>query len=90
LRSDPAMPEIQNNLGALLARDGHVAEALPHFEAAVRLKPDLESAQVNLGVALVRIGRPGEAVPHLRAALAINPANAQAQRVLDLIGRPPR
>ena len=40
----------EDNLGNALALDGKDEEALPHFRAALRIKPDDPVAELNLGV----------------------------------------
>ncbi|GAC1544293.1 MAG: hypothetical protein NVS3B16_11990 [Vulcanimicrobiaceae bacterium] len=56
------------NLGNLLFEDGHVADAVDYYEAAIRAEPAYAIAHRNLGVALKRLGRRSEAVRALRAA----------------------
>lgn len=63
-----------NNLGRILARSTRtVGEAIPHYEATVRLKPDHVRAHYSLGVALFVSGRMAEAVPHFRRVLELAP-----------------
>ena len=65
-----------NNLGRLVSRGGGgLDEAIAHFEAAIRLKPDHARAHYSLGVALQRVGRAAEAVPHFEAAIRLEPEN---------------
>ncbi len=56
------------NLGNLFFEDGHVADALDYYEAAIRADPAYALAHRNLGVALKRLGRRSEAVRALRTA----------------------
>jgi tetratricopeptide (TPR) repeat protein len=52
----------------------HGGEAIAHFQAALRLRPDYADAHYNLGIALAN--RPGsmpEALKHLEAALKLRP-----------------
>jgi tetratricopeptide (TPR) repeat protein len=56
------------NLGNLLFEDGHVADAIDYYEAAVRAEPAYALAHRNLGVALKSLGRRSEAVRALRTA----------------------
>ncbi len=45
---EPRDATLHANLGAVLARLGRLTEAIPQFEAAVALNPDLEAAKRNL------------------------------------------
>jgi protein O-mannosyl-transferase len=76
LAGNPACWLAQNNLGGLLYRSGRVAESIPHFEEALRLKPDLFEARNDLGLALAASGRLSEAATQFDLALAIHPDNA--------------
>lgn len=72
----------RNNLGSALESEGRFAEALPHFEEAVRIEPDYARGQNNLGITLHRLGRFDEAVVHYREALRIDPHYADAHKNL--------
>ncbi len=54
-RADDAV--VHSDLGALLARLGRFREAVPEFEAALRLDPNLEAARRNLQAARARLER---------------------------------
>lgn len=54
-RADDAV--VHSDLGALLARLGRFREAVPEFEAALRLDPNLEVARRNLQAARARLER---------------------------------
>lgn len=69
-------------LGALLAKQDRVAEALPLFEQAQALKPGDPAIRFNLGLALAVLGRPAEAVPHFESVVAADPARADAHQNL--------
>jgi protein O-mannosyl-transferase len=73
------------NLGRELLREGPAAEALPSFQEAARLRPDLAQPHHGMGAALVRSGRPDEARPHFERALEIDPDfHASHQRLAAL------
>ena len=55
---------------SLLGRD---ADAIPHYQAALALKPGLYEAELNLGLSLARRSDPAAAIPHFRAAVAQKP-----------------
>jgi tetratricopeptide (TPR) repeat protein len=81
----------QNNLGRFLGDRGRFAEAVSHFQEAVRLKPDYADAHYNLGAVLQDLGRFAEAMTHYQKALRIEPDLAWAQynwgTVLHGLGR---
>lgn len=58
MRLNPEGAEAHNNLGLVLLAGGKARESLPHFSAALRLKPDLAAAQENLRRAEARLGSP--------------------------------
>jgi len=55
-RQDDAV--LHSDLGAVLARLGRFREAVPEFEAALRLDPRLETAQHNLQAARAHLEKP--------------------------------
>ncbi len=62
----------ENNLGLSLLEQGRFGEAIGHFEAAVRIKPDFAVAYHNLGAALQAQGRHEEAIRAYRQEIRIN------------------
>ncbi|MGD1031913.1 MAG: tetratricopeptide repeat protein [Opitutaceae bacterium] len=71
LSRNPACWMAHNNLGSVIQEQGRVAEALPHFREAIRLRPDYPEAQNNVGAALFKMGRPADAIPYYREALRL-------------------
>jgi len=61
------------NLGTTLRTAGRTAEAIPHLERALELKPDLSGALNNLGLALLDTGRVDEAVPLFERLVRVDP-----------------
>jgi len=61
------------DLGVILEAQGHLDDALLHFEKAVELRPDEADAHYNLGEALVRKGRTEDGLVQYRKALEIQP-----------------
>ena len=55
-RQDDAV--LHSDLGTVLARLGRIREAVPEFEAALRLDPKLETARHNLQAARARLEQP--------------------------------
>jgi tetratricopeptide (TPR) repeat protein len=70
----------QNNLAVALLKDpARIADAVAHFEEAIRIAPQYAEAHCNLGTALVKIpGRQGEAIAHFKEALRLVPDYASA------------
>ena len=93
LGRNPACWMAHNNLASALVESGRAAEALPHFEAALKIRPAYPEAESNLGEALTRLGRAADAVPHLERALQLKPAYADAHNHLGTafmaLGRAP-
>ncbi|HSU56029.1 MAG TPA: tetratricopeptide repeat protein [Candidatus Dormibacteraeota bacterium] len=69
---DPADAAAHGKLGLLFAQSGKLAEAIPHFEEAVRLAPTADACH-NLGLAQMMRGHPDLAVVQFRAALKLEP-----------------
>jgi tetratricopeptide (TPR) repeat protein len=76
----PGNERAQNNLGFLLSKaPGRMEEAIDHYEAALRLKPDYAQAHDNLAFALAsRPGRLEDAVAHFEEALRLDPDLTEA------------
>lgn len=68
-----------SNLGAALAGQGRLDEAISQYEKALALTPDLVEGQLNLGSTLLVQGRVEEALPHLERAAALQPADAEIE-----------
>jgi tetratricopeptide (TPR) repeat protein len=68
LEADPRGVAAITTVGNLLLEDGHVEDAIGHYEYALLVDPEYAPAYHNLGVALHRSGRKGEAVRMLRKA----------------------
>ena len=56
-REYPELPEVQNNLGVMLAAKGRTDEARQAFENALRNNPDYATAHENLGDILVHLAQ---------------------------------
>ncbi|HTQ31538.1 MAG TPA: tetratricopeptide repeat protein [Opitutaceae bacterium] len=73
LDRNPSCWLAHNNLGVLLARD-HPAEAIAHYKAALKLKPDYDKAHCNLANILAKMpGQRAAAIAHYEAALQTDP-----------------
>lgn len=73
LATNPGNARAHMILASELAESGDLKNAFPHFEEAVRLRPNYPEANIGLGIALERIGRPDEALPHYQKGLTIWP-----------------
>jgi len=83
--------EWQYRAGELAWERGEPTEALHHFEAALRLDPELGSARAGKGRALAALGRSAEAVSTYRTALAKQPSpqyTLELGELYESLGRP--
>ncbi len=80
LARNPGCWMAHNNLAKILAgTPAGVPEALDHYAAALRIKPDYAEAHLSLADELARLpGRMPEALAHYEAALRIRPGFAEA------------
>jgi tetratricopeptide (TPR) repeat protein len=86
LRLNPGFYQAEFNLGTTLKTLDRPAEAIEHYEAASRLKPDDPMIHFYLAGALLQApGRTQEAVAQLREVLRLQPDNEQARQVLDKV-----
>ena len=69
----PENETAQVSLAIALFDAGKAAEAIPHYEAALRLKPQATDTLNDLGCALASLGRVAEAIPPLAKAVKIEP-----------------
>jgi tetratricopeptide (TPR) repeat protein len=74
----PQSPVAHLNLGAALADNGQLEEAIAEFRAALRLEKDLIFPHLNLGSALAQKGQMDEAIAEFREAIRINKDYAEA------------
>src|SRR5881628_3478503 len=81
---DPGSSIGQLSLGLALARHGKLAEAVEHYETALRLEPGYVDADYAWGNALARQGKLAEAVEHYEAALRVKPDHVNARTNLGV------
>ena len=67
-----------DGLGAVLREQGHLDEAIAHYQEAVRIRPTYAGSQNNLGEALLAKGRAAEALPHLEESVRLDPRVREA------------
>lgn len=79
LAKNPGAWMAHNNLGLLLLDRGRSDEAIGHYEAALRIKPDDDYAYNNRGNAYVAKGDMERAERDFIAALEIEPLNTEAR-----------
>lgn len=70
-------------LGWLAARQGDLAGALRHYEAAAQLQPDQARVQVELGRLHQRLGDSAAARTHFARALTLQPGHPGATQALE-------
>jgi protein O-mannosyl-transferase len=74
-----------NNLGIVFMEDqGNSRQAMPFFQAALRLDPNSAEAHTNLGLALVDQGRVEEAAAEFREAVRLDPKKFPARNALGV------
>jgi len=78
LEKNPACFMCETNYGHWLTEQGRIPEAIPHFEASLRIRPDNVPTLLNLSRIEELEGRPAEAAERLRAALRIDPKETVA------------
>ena len=66
-------PENENNLAASLAGVGRFGDAIPHYQMALRMKPNFTEALNNLGNAYLQLGHRDEALNALQTAIKYMP-----------------
>jgi tetratricopeptide (TPR) repeat protein/peroxiredoxin len=79
------LPNAWNNLGLLATQEGHIAEAIPYFEEALRLNPDHQIALENLGNAYRQQQQWNLAQTTLEHALAVSPDDPEANYSLGMV-----
>jgi tetratricopeptide (TPR) repeat protein len=78
----PTNGRAHNNLGKAVFATGRPAEAVAHYQAAIRLQPAAPEPYYNLGLALARLNRSDEAINHYQAALRRQPKYPEAHNNL--------
>jgi len=76
----------EENMGAALVESGQPELAETHFEAAVRLIPELASAHYNLGFLMQRQNRAEQAAREYRQAIALSTDPMEAAQAHNNLG----
>lgn len=74
-----------NHEGRILYLEGHIQDAIPHFEAALNLEPDLWEAHYNLAHSLAQLNQFPLAALHYQEVLRLNPQHPNAAFNLNLL-----
>jgi tetratricopeptide (TPR) repeat protein len=85
IRRDPNRAALRDDVAVLYMELNRPADALPHFEAARRLKAGSAPAHFNYATALAGTGRLEEAVAQYERALAVRPDYAIAHNNLGSV-----
>ena len=92
IEREPDRMALRDDIGVLYLELNRPADAVRHFEAALRLKPASAPAHFNYGTALAAAGRLDEAMREYQRALELRPQYAVAHNnlgsVLLRLGRP--
>ena len=81
---DPALlASLEHNLGIAMRRQKRYAQALEHYDRALKHVPNLPSADYNRASALQHLGRLDEAVAAYRRALSAEPLHLKAHQELN-------
>ena len=73
LELDPRAPDVADQLGLLLARQGRPDEAREYFQKAIATQRDHASAINNLGVLYIQLGQVDDAVAAFRYGIEVAP-----------------
>ncbi len=87
LKLRPVYPEALNNLGILYLRTQRRDQAVASFEECIRVAPVFDQAYLNLARVYIVEGAPDKARAVLLDLLKQHPGHAQAQKMMDQLGR---
>ncbi|HTB81436.1 MAG TPA: tetratricopeptide repeat protein [Opitutaceae bacterium] len=85
LARNPACWMAHDNLGVILFQRKQVAEAIGHYEEAIRLKSNNPTAHLDYGAALDEVGKRAEALQEYEKALQLRPEMVAAHRDLGIL-----
>ena len=80
--ADSIHAEARFRLGAIFNKQNRFDDAIPQFEEALKLQPDMVMAHVQLGGALLQVKRLAEAERELKQAYELGGASAGAAQLL--------
>jgi choline-sulfatase len=88
---NPRSADAANGLGVLLVQDRRPADAIPWFERALQVAPDLVQARLNLGIAYQEVGQRDRAAQAYREVLSrARSGSAERRAASDLLRSLPR
>jgi len=87
LKIRPGYPEALNNLGVLYLRTQRRDDAVASFEECIRVAPGFDQSFLNLAKVYTLEGTPEKARAVLLELLKQHPGHAQAQKMLEQLGR---
>jgi tetratricopeptide (TPR) repeat protein len=82
VRQSPETFEVQELLGLVYSSQSQDAKANPHFDKAVRIKPDSAPARTYLATNLVRLGHLEPAEEQFKKAVELDPENFETNHNL--------
>ena len=82
LKQKPGNADAQAGLAMIYFLQRRYDDALPHFQEAVRLRPEDSDMRTNLGALLASRGDLRGAIQAFEQALKLNPNDATAQKYL--------
>ncbi|GAC1438797.1 MAG: hypothetical protein NVS1B11_03670 [Terriglobales bacterium] len=87
LKVRPEYPEALNNLGVLFLRVSKPDEAVEKFQECMRVAPDFDQSYLNLAKVYALENEPSKARSVLQDLLKRSPGHAQAQALLEQLGK---
>lgn len=85
LRDNPDNPELHNEMGIALAKDGLVSEAMIHFNQAIEFDPQNAAAHHNIGIVYEFMGEYDTAQIYIEKAHRFDPENKETSKTLNRI-----
>jgi tetratricopeptide (TPR) repeat protein len=81
-------PELHTRWGWALGEKGQVADAIQHYQLAIRAKPKYMAPYARLSDLYVKLNQPDEARKVLESGLRAKPGSSMLQRRLQKLGTP--